>query len=265
MRRHFAVLALVIAASTLPLVAQAEAAPPAAPPAAPATAPSENAEPVQETPAALAAPVQAAPAQATAKVDALRLYRQGRDLEGSGRQAEAQAKYSQSIAICDKEMVSDPRRIESYVVKCWCLFRLNRHQEVISTGQAAMRINFDARVSEVMGESYFFLGQLDLSLKTLQKYIEIAGDTSDRGPTALFFMGEVYLKQKKYSHADMAFSSALAKEPKMPRWWNRLGVTHEALGEWKRAYDAYGRALALSPSDPDAKAGQARAKANPAP
>jgi tetratricopeptide (TPR) repeat protein len=275
MRPHYAFLAIILAASSLPLIAQTEtsATAPAATPEASAPAASPAVAPGQETSAApaprAAAPVapaatsaQASPAApAAAKVDALLLYKQGRDLEAAGKQADAQAKYNQAIAICDKEMASDPRRIEAYVVKCWSLFRLNRHAEVVSTGQAAMKINFDARVSEVMGESYYFLGQIDASLKALQKYLEVAGDTGDRGPTALFFMGECYLKQKKYSHADIAYSSALAKEPSMSRWWFRLGNACEALGEWKRASDSYGKALALTPSFQDAKAGQDRAKA----
>jgi tetratricopeptide (TPR) repeat protein len=260
MRPHYAFLALILAASSLPLIAQAEAASPAA--TTPEAAAPAQAAPAPAQAAPIAAPAQASPAApAAAKVDALLLYRQGRDLEAAGKQADAQAKYNQAIAICDKEMVAEPRRIEAYVVKCWSLFRLNRHAEVISTGQAAMKINFDARVSEVMGESYYFLGQIDASLKALQKYLEVAGDTGDRGPTALFFMGECYLKQKKYSHADIAYSSALAKEPSMSRWWFRLGNACESMGEWKRASDAYGKALALTPSFQEAKAGQDRAKA----
>ena len=147
------------------------------------------------------------------------------------------------------------------MVKCWSLFRLGRHDDVIATGQAGMKITFDPRISEVMGESYYFLGQMDDCVKSLQKYIEAAGDAGDRGPTAYFFMGEAYLRLKKYSHADIAYSTAVLKEPSMPRWWFRLGNACEALGEWKRAADAYDKALALSPSYSDAQAAAARAKA----
>jgi len=222
MRRIIAALAVLLAAGALPAFAQDDTAP--------------------------------------AKPDALLLYRQGRDLETAGKQADAQAKFVQSVSICDQELASDSKRLEAYVVKCWSLFRLNRHAEVISTGQAGLRVAFDARISEVMGESYYFLGQMDNSLKALQKYIEASGDSGDRGPTALFFMGEAYLRLKKFSHADIAYSAALTKEPTMPRWWLRLGNTCEAQGEWKRAYDAYAKALALSPSYQEAKDGQARVK-----
>lgn len=248
MRRHLAVIAFILAASSLSVIAQA------------GQAGTDNAAPEATIEAAPVAKPQA-PAAAAPKLDALVLYRQGRDLETAGRMTDAQAKYVQSIAICDKEIASSPKRIEAYVVKCWSLFRLSRHAEVISTGQAAMKINFDARVSEVMGESYYFLGQMDNSLKSLQKYLEVAGDDGDRGPTALFFLGETYLRLKKYSHADIAYSTALAKEPSMPRWWLRLGTACEAEGEWQRSLDAYTKALALSPAYQEAKDGQARMKA----
>jgi tetratricopeptide (TPR) repeat protein len=196
-----------------------------------------------------------------AKLDALLLYHQGRDLETAGNQAEAEAKFTQSVAVCDQELAADPKRLEAYVVKCWSLFRLGKHSDVISTGQTGLKVSFDARISEVMGESYYFLGQMDNCLKYLQKYIEISGDSGDRGPTAYFFMGEAYLRLKKYSHADIAYSTALSKEPSMSRWWFRLGNACEAQADWKRALDAYNKALALSPSYEEAQTAQARAKA----
>jgi tetratricopeptide (TPR) repeat protein len=240
MRRHLAALVLILAAP-LSLLAQAEGEQAPAQPAAPAAAP-------------------AAP-----KLDALLLYRQGRDLETAGRQADAQAKYAQSVAVCDREIQADPKRLEAYVVKCWSLFRLGKHEDVIATGQAGLRITFDARISEVMGESYYFLGQMESSIKYLQKYLEAQGDSGDRGPTALFFMGEAYLRLKKFSHADIAYSTAVTKEPNMPRWWFRLGNACESLGEWKRALDAYNKALALNPSYQEALAAQSRVKAKVSP
>jgi len=209
--------------------------------------------------AAARAPAQSQ-TQLPAKPDALLLYRQGRDLEIAQRQAEAQAKYLASVAVCDEELAADPKRIEAYVVKCWSLFRLGRHDEVIETGSAALKLQFDARAAEVMGESYFHLNKMPESLKYLQKYIEAVGDSGDRVSTAYFYMGEVYLRLKKYSHADIAYSTAVAREPSMPRWWFRLGQTCEYLEEWKRAYEAFGKALALNPTYQEALDGQARAR-----
>lgn len=201
------------------------------------------------------------PGIAAPKLDALLLYRQGRDLETAGRTAEARARYFESIAVCEGELQKDPRRMEAFVVKCWSLFRLDRHQEVIDVGTAALKVQFDPRISEVMGESWFFLGKSDLALKSFARYLETAGENADRVPTAYFYMGETYLRLKKYAHADIAYSTAVIREPNMPRWWYRLGQTCESLGEWKRAFDAYGKALALSPSLAEAKDGRERVRA----
>lgn len=228
MRLALSIAALVLAAGLLPLAAQQPAAP--------------------------------AAAQAPSKQDALLLYRQGRDLESAGKQAEAQAKYGDSVAICDQELALDPRRIEAYVVKCWSLFRLGRHEDVIVAGQAALKIQFDARAAEVMGESYYHLGQMDNALKYLQRYVDAAGEGGDRVPTAYFYMGEAYLRLRKFAHADIAYSTAVKREPSMPRWWFRLGWACEQLQEWKRAYDAYAKALALNPAYQEAVDAQARVK-----
>ena len=194
------------------------------------------------------------------KPDALLLYRQGRDLETANKTADAQAKYQQSVSVCDAELAQDSRRIEAYVVKCWSLFRLGKHQEVINSGSLAMKIQFDARIAEIMGESYFYLGQNDLALKSFQKFVDSTDPSADRLPTAYFYMGEIYSRLRKYSHADIAYSMAVTREPSMPRWWFRLGLSCENLGEWKRASDSYARALALSPDMQDAKDAQARVK-----
>jgi tetratricopeptide (TPR) repeat protein len=199
-------------------------------------------------------------AAAPAKQDALQLFRQGRDLETAGKAAEAQAKYAQSVATCDKELASDPSRIEAYVVKGWSLFRMGKYAEVISAGQAGLKVSFDARIVEVMGEAYYYLGRMDDCLRSLQKYIEVVGEVGDRSSTAYFYMGEAYVRLKKYSHADMAYSMALKRDANMPRWWFRLGGACESLGEWKRASDAYEKAIALSPAYKDAIDALARVK-----
>jgi len=199
-------------------------------------------------------------ALADKKADALLLYRQGRDLESSGKMDEAKARYLAAVQICETEIATDPKRMDAYAVKCWSLFRLGRHGEVVELGSVALKIMFDARVSEVMGESYFHLGKNELSLKYLQKYIESSGESADRVPTAYFYMGETYLRMKHLAHADIAYSFAVAREPNMPRWWYRLGQVCESLGEWKRAYDAYNRALVLSPALQEAIDGRDRVK-----
>lgn len=216
----------------------------------------------QETPApsAPAAAPAAFPA-APSKADALLLYRRGRDLEAAGKQAEAVAAYKESVAICDKELATDPTRMDAYTVKCWSLFRLDRFKEVIDVGNAGLKVKFDARIVEVMGEAFFHVGDDASAVRYLQRYIDNVGEFGERVPTAYFYLGESFLRQKKLDHADIAYSLAVYREPGIARWWYRYASLIENLGQASKAYDLYSKALKLSPGMPEALAGQARVKA----
>lgn len=221
----------------------------------PAQVPAASAPPPAQSPVPLPAS-----SLAPAKADALELYRQGRSLEAAGRTADAQAKYRLAIAVCDKELGQDATRMDAYAVKCWCLFRLERYQEVVDIGTAGLKVKYDPRLSETMGEAYYHLGKFDLALKNLQKYIENVGEYGDRVSTAYFYMGETYLRLKRYSHADISYSLAVHREPSMARWWYRYGQSVEYQNDWKRAADLYSRALKLSPEMKEASAALARVK-----
>jgi len=44
-------------------------------------------------------------------------------------------------------------------------------------------------------------------------------------------------------------------------WWYRLGAAKEILGQYRRAYESYGKSLELNPNFQFAKDGRARVKA----
>lgn len=192
--------------------------------------------------------------------DALKLFLEGRALQDSGKATEATAKYQDAISVCNAELLNDPNRLESYVVKCWALFRLNRHQEVIQEGNKGLAISSDFRIIEQMGESYFFIGDYQNSLKFLQRYIEGVGDSGERGGTAYFYMGEVYVRLKKYQLADIAYTTAVTIENRLPRWWFRLGQAREAAGDAIYALEAYEKAISINPQYSDAITARNRLK-----
>jgi tetratricopeptide (TPR) repeat protein len=151
--------------------------------------------------------------------------------------------------------------MDAYTVKCWSLFRLERFKEVVDVGSAGLKVKFDARIVEVIGESYFHLGNDANAIRYLQRYLDNVGEYADRVPSAYFYMAESYLRQKRLDHADIAYSLAVYREPNIARWWYRYAMTVEMLGEPARAYDLYSRAIKLSPGLPEAIQGQARVKA----
>ena len=215
-----------------------------------------------QTPPAIAVPdAPAAQAAVVPKADALLYYKQGRDLEAAGKSAEAAAKYRESVAICDRELKADPTRMDAHTVKCWSNFRLAKYRDVVDLGAAALKIKFDARIVEVMGEAYFHLSDDASSIRYLQRYIDNVGEYGDRVPTAYFYMAESFVRQRRLDHADIAYSLAVYREPGIARWWYRHAALVEALGEYQRALDLYGKALRLSPGMAEAVAGQSRVKA----
>lgn len=233
--------------------AAAQATVPATPPAATPATPA--------TPAASPQAAGASSAAIAARADALLLYRQGRDLEAAGKKAEAAARYRDSIVICDKELADDPTRMDAYTVKCWSLFRLERYREVVDIGNAGLKIKFDARIVEVMGEAFYYLNDDANTVRYLQRYLDNTGEYGDRVPTAFFYLAESYVRQKKLDHADIAYSIAVYREPGIARWWYRYASVAEALGDNARAYTLYTKALSLSPDLAEAVQGQARVKA----
>ena len=192
---------------------------------------------------------------------ALALYQRGRQLDFEGKTAEAAARYQTALDAAEKALVSASTDMDLMALKCWSLFRLGRHQEVLRAGSAALKVRQDFRILETMGESSYHLGRNEDAIAQLSAYIELAPVSDDRMSSAYFYLGETYLRMKYYEHADIAFSTAVHLAPAMTRWWYRLGVTLEEMGQYKRAWEAYGKALAGNPNYADAAAARSRIKA----
>ncbi|HON12653.1 MAG TPA: tetratricopeptide repeat protein [Treponema sp.] len=194
------------------------------------------------------------------KPDALKSYRIGRDLEVQGRMSDANTRYEEAVQICKQEIAQNATNMDSYTVLTWALLRQKKYAEVIEWAQKGLKVNpGDYRVIETMGEAYFYLNQFDLSLKNMQKYIDVAPN-AERISVAYFFMGEIYRIKQKYNHADIAYTTAVKLEPTLPVWWYRLGSVREALGDYAGSLSAYERALKLNPSYKEASDGADRVK-----
>jgi predicted Zn-dependent protease len=75
-----------------------------------------------------------------------------------------------------------------------------------------------------------------------------------------YFIGEIYIRQGKYRHADIALSTAVHWMPGNAAWWTRLAFARENAGDLTEAVAAYERALALNSQLPDARRGLDRAR-----
>jgi tetratricopeptide (TPR) repeat protein len=220
-----------------------------APPAPAQTVPQpavQPAQPVQPPQRPAVQPAPAAPLRTS--TNALQNYRIGRDLETRNRFGEANSYYNEAVRICMDELNRNGSNMESYTVLTWSLLRQRKYAEVINWGDRALRVNpNDFRIVETMGEAYFFLNDYAHSLIMMQRYVANM-PRQDRASTAYFFMGEIYRNQRKYLHADIAYTTAVTLEGSMFLWWFRLGTVREAAGEYASAIEAYEKTLGLNPN-----------------
>ncbi len=182
---------------------------------------------------------------AAEKKDALVLYRNGN--------------YEEASAVCQQEIKDNPNNVDSYVVLCWSLVANRQYSEASYWSVKGREVlKYDPRLVEVQAESEYYLGKNDESLAHFQEYISLVGSSGSRIGDAYSFMGEIYIREEKYNHADISFSQAVRMDPLRDAWWSRLGYAREMAGEYVSAANAYEKALTLNPSQEAAKAGKLR-------
>ena len=191
-------------------------------------------------------------------LNSLQNYYWGRELEGQGRMAEAVPHYNEVVRVALDEISRNAATRDTFVLLTRALRRLNRHGEVISWGRQGLQAFPDEhRLTETMGQSFFFMGDLDQSLAYMERYANAMPD-GDRIALAYFFMGEILRMTHRYHRADMAYTMAVRIHPNMALWWYRLGSVRERAGDVGPALEAYRRALGISPGHGPALAGVAR-------
>jgi tetratricopeptide (TPR) repeat protein len=188
----------------------------------------------------------ALPLSAQGSPDALRLYLDG--------------KYDEARKVCVAEIASSPSNVESYVVLSWSLIALGRYADAENYAQKGYAVRKDPRLTEVLGETAYFLGRNDAALRNFQDYIGIVPEGGRVG-MAYYYMGEIYLRLGRFGHADIALSTALQFSPGSAKWWTRLGYARERFGDSDHALQAYKKALSLDPHLQDAADGAARTAA----
>ncbi len=185
---------------------------------------------------------------AQAKQDALVLYHNG--------------KYKESVQVCEEELSENPNRVESYVVMCWSLVKNKQYAEAEQRAMDGLEISpYDLRLIEILGEARYYLGKNSGAMEQFQKYVAGAPESGSRVGAAYYFMGEIFIRQARYQHADIALSSAVKKEPLLDTWWVRLGYAREMAGNYYESVNAYDEALRLNSSSLDASRGRERVSA----
>jgi tetratricopeptide (TPR) repeat protein len=183
-------------------------------------------------------------AGAQTRPDALVEYRQGN--------------FERAVLICRDEIAENPFNLESHVVICWSLIRLKRFDEALRYARAGRAINrFDIRITQILGEVHYYLGRNDEALLFFQEYANAAPE-GVRIDQVYYFMGEIYIRQGRFRHADIALSTAVHWQPGNAAWWSRLAFARENAGDLNSAIEAYEQALSLNSRLTDAQRGLER-------
>jgi tetratricopeptide (TPR) repeat protein len=168
--------------------------------------------------------------------------------------------YERAVEICRNEIAQTPGNMDSYVVICWSLLRLNRYEEALTFARTGRNISpYDPRVIEILGEISYYEGRNGEALQYFQDYVNLAPE-GQRIDMVYYFFGEIYIRLGRYRHADIALSTAVHWTPGNAAWWTRLAYARENAGDLPEAIAAYERALALDPQIPEARRGLDRAR-----
>ncbi|MCL2044719.1 MAG: tetratricopeptide repeat protein [Treponema sp.] len=171
-----------------------------------------------------------------------------------------QGNYERAVQICRDEIAVNANNLDSYVVICWSLISLGRYEEALRYARTARNIaRFDPRVTQILGEIFFYQGNNTEAMLYFQEY----ANQSPSGPrisTVYYFMGEIYIRTGKFRHADIALSTAVHWVPTNANWWTRLAFARENAGDLTEAAVAYERAISLNPQHADARRGLDRVR-----
>jgi len=163
--------------------------------------------------------------------------------------------FERAVQICRDEIAENPGNLEAHVVICWSLIRLNRFDEALRYARAGRTIHrFDVRITQILGEIHYFQGRNNEALQFFQEYASAAPEGA-RIDQVYYFMGEIFIRQGKFRHADISLSTAVHWVPGNAAWWVRLGFTRENAGDLSGAIEAYERALSLNSQLADARRG----------
>jgi len=106
-----------------------------------------------------------------------------------------------------------------------------------------------SRTYYYMGLANYNLQKDDLALEYFQKSLDLKGDDVD----ALYYAGEIYLKQKQYDKSIALFKRITEIQPNDTYAWFYLGVNHTQKKDYQKAIDVYeNKVLVIEPENVDA-------------
>ncbi|MDR0643752.1 MAG: tetratricopeptide repeat protein [Treponema sp.] len=168
--------------------------------------------------------------------------------------------FEKAVSICKNEISVNPNNLDAHVVIAWSLVKMGDYQSAFTYAQNGIKLSrFDPRIIEILGEISYFQGKNAEALRYFQEYINFASE-GGRVDSVYYLMGEIFIRQGRFRHADIALSTAVHWQPRNADWWGRLGYARESFGDMASAASAYEKALALNAGMVDVRRGLDRVR-----
>ena len=173
----------------------------------------------------------------------------GAQTETQSYQLFQEARYNEAIIAANAEIRAQPRNPASHIVLGWIYLATARYSQALEIGLRAEELTNggDARVAGILGEAYYYTNEPLRALPHLEEYVELAPSGVAIGRVHAL-MGEIFIEFGEYNHAEIAYGAAVHFDPRVSRWWTRLGDVREQLGWSGQATVAYTRAREVGSS-----------------
>lgn len=169
----------------------------------------------------------------------------------------AEGKHEEALKSGTLRIAAAKDDIDAYVGLSWSLVALGRFADAETWANRGYALVKDPRLAQAIGEAAYRLGKNETALEKLREYLGAFPEGSRAG-SSYYICGEVYVRQARFLHADIAFTAALQYSPNNPAWWARLGWARENAGKTLQALRAYEKALSLDAKQAEAYAGKQR-------
>ena len=241
-RRAAAVAAALIVAPLLIAPAAAQDVMPAAPAAPePATAP---VVPAPVPAAAATAPPVAVPEVASQLDQQTASYNEGWNALKAGELDKAGDAFTRVLAIAPTDSMA--RALLGYV-----RLKQERYDDALNELQnpqladATLDAKTRAVVQNNIGTAYWNTKRYALALPAYENAVKLDANYAD----ARYNMALALLSQKRAKEALPHFQKLAKANPRDPLFFDGLGQAYEQTAQWKESFDAYRKAMTLSPND----------------
>ncbi len=185
-----------------------------------------------------------------AGVLALRLFAFGQSVPAPDRLSSAQTLLNMGLFEDAEKVVrqflqTSPESAEGHFLLGKILFREKKPVESLAEFTAGAKYRAPSAIEfEVIGMDYVLLN----SLSDADKWFTRAVDADPGNALGWYYLGRTKYNENRFEEAVQAFEKCLALDQRDVKAEDNMGLSYEGLGDYEKAADAYGKAIAWQAS-----------------